>query len=111
MSVGANPEEALKGLALGEGAVIQEILRMQADTLTESKLDKKSFILCRIAALVAIGADEASYVANVEVATEWGVTADDIVGALIAVAPMVGAPRIVTAAPKIAAALGVVAES
>jgi alkylhydroperoxidase/carboxymuconolactone decarboxylase family protein YurZ len=111
MAVGANPEEVLRGLALGEGAVADQILKLHADNLTESALDKKSYALVRIAALVAIGAEEASFVSNVKVAVDWGVTADDITGVLIALAPMVGAPRIVAAAPKIATALGVVAES
>ena len=108
MSVGANPEEALKGMALGGGAVFQEILKMQVDNLTESGLDKKSYSLARIAALIALGAEEASYVANIEVAMEWGVTADEIIGVLIALAPQVGTVRIIAAAPKVATALGVV---
>jgi alkylhydroperoxidase/carboxymuconolactone decarboxylase family protein YurZ len=35
-----------------------------------------------------------------------GVTADEIVGALIVVAPLVGLARVTSAAPAIAAALG-----
>jgi 4-carboxymuconolactone decarboxylase len=111
MSVGASPEEALKGMALGDGAVYEQVMKLHADNLTESALDKKSYALVRIASLIALGAEEASFVTNIGVATEWGVSADDIVGVLIALAPMVGAPRIVAAAPKIATALGVVAES
>ena len=108
MSVGANPEEALKGLALGGGAVFQEILKLHVDNLTESGLDKKSYSLARIAALIALGAEEASFVTNINTAMEWGVTADEIIGVLIALAPQVGTVRIIAAAPKVAIALGVV---
>ena len=111
MSVGANPEETLKGMALGDGAVFDQVMKLHADNFTDSALDKKSYALVRIASLIAIGAEEASFVSNIKVAVEWGVTADDIAGVLIALAPMVGAPRIVAAAPKIATALGVVADS
>jgi alkylhydroperoxidase/carboxymuconolactone decarboxylase family protein YurZ len=111
MSVGATPEETLRGLTLGDGAVAQEILRLQADNLTESALDKKSFAVARIAALVALGADESSFVMTIGVATEWGVTADDVAGVLIALAPVVGTARIMQAAPKVAAALAVASDA
>jgi alkylhydroperoxidase/carboxymuconolactone decarboxylase family protein YurZ len=51
---------------------------------------------------------------NAEAAQEMGVTADDIQGVMIGIAPVVGAPRVVSAAGKILRALGLaiaVAES
>ena len=108
MSVGANPDEALRGMALGDGAVMAEVLKLHVDNLTESGLDKKSYSLARIAALIALGAEEASFVTNINTAIEWGVTSDEIIGVLIALAPQVGTVRIVAAAPKVATALGVV---
>jgi len=43
---------------------------------------------------------------NVEVAFATGASIDEIVGTLIAVAPTVGLPRVVSAAPELALALG-----
>jgi 4-carboxymuconolactone decarboxylase len=108
MSVGANPEEALQGIALGDGAVIEEVLKLHADNFADSKLDKKSYGIARIAALIATGAPEGSFVTNIKVAKEWGVTDDDLVGILIALAPMVGTVKIVAAAPAIAVALNAI---
>jgi alkylhydroperoxidase/carboxymuconolactone decarboxylase family protein YurZ len=105
---GATPEETLRGLALGQGAVADQVLSMQVDALTKSGLDKKSFVMARLGALVAQGAGQLSYMQTLEVAEEWGVTRDEIVGALIALAPTVGSARILAAAPLVAAALGVV---
>jgi alkylhydroperoxidase/carboxymuconolactone decarboxylase family protein YurZ len=51
---------------------------------------------------------------NAGAAAESGVTADDIQGVMIGIAPVVGAPRVVSAAGKILRALGLaiaVAES
>jgi hypothetical protein len=48
----------------------------------------------------------ASFVWQVSIALESGVTPDDIVGMLVAISPSVGMARIVAAAPEIAYALG-----
>jgi 4-carboxymuconolactone decarboxylase len=110
MAVGATPEEFLEGLSLGDGNVARLALHMHADNFPASGLDKKSFMLARLAALVTLGADEFSFVSNVNTAIEWGVTPDEIAGVLIAVMPMIGTARIVQAAPRIAAALDAIAE-
>jgi hypothetical protein len=47
-----------------------------------------------------------SYQAIVETAHATGATFDEIVGCLIAVAPVVGLARVVSAAPELALALG-----
>ena len=63
-------------------------------------------MLARLAALIAVDAPPASYLANAEVARGRGVTADDIQGVMIAVAPVVGTPRVVAAGGNILRALG-----
>ena len=52
-------------------------------------------------------APPASYLANAGAAVDSGVTADDIQGVMIAVAPVVGAARVVSAGAKILRALGI----
>jgi hypothetical protein len=65
-------------------------------------------MLARIAALVAVGAPPASYVLNAGTAAEVGLTLEDVQGLLVAIAPIVGTPRIVSAAGNITKALGFV---
>jgi phospholipid N-methyltransferase len=60
----------------------------------------------RLAAMIAMGAPPASYLFSAEAAAELGITADDIQGVMIGVAPVVGAPRVVAAGGNIMRALG-----
>ena len=63
-------------------------------------------MLARIAALIAVDAPPASYLANAGAAADSGITADDIQAVMIGVAPVVGTPRVVAAAGNILRALG-----
>jgi hypothetical protein len=65
-------------------------------------------MIARIAALVAVDASAASYALNVEAATDSGITLDDVEDILVAVAPIVGTARVVSAAANIAEGLGLV---
>jgi alkylhydroperoxidase/carboxymuconolactone decarboxylase family protein YurZ len=79
---------------------------MTATSLARSSLAPRELMLVRIAALIAVDAPPASYLANAGVAEESGVTADDLQAVMIAVAPVVGSPKVVSAAGKIMRALG-----
>jgi alkylhydroperoxidase/carboxymuconolactone decarboxylase family protein YurZ len=70
------------------------------------ELDPKTLALVRLAALVAAGGAVPSYGAQADAAVNAGATAAEIVDVLIAVIPVVGLPRAVAAAPKLALALG-----
>ena len=63
-------------------------------------------MLARLAALIAVDAPPASYLANADAAEKSGITADDIQEVMIAIAPIVGTTRVVSAAGKILRALG-----
>ena len=69
-------------------------------------LDERTFALVKVAVLIALDAPPASFGWQVADAVDAGVTAEDILGVLRAVAPHVGAPRVVGAAPEIMLALG-----
>ncbi|MGH3330401.1 MAG: carboxymuconolactone decarboxylase family protein [Nocardioidaceae bacterium] len=71
-----------------------------------SGLDPHSFAVAKIAALVALDAPPASYLWQVASAVAEGVTPEEILGVLRAVAPQVGLPRVVAAAPQVMLALG-----
>jgi hypothetical protein len=60
----------------------------------------------RLGALIALNAAPPSYMSAVEAAGEAGVTREEVVGALIAVLPIVGVTRVVSAAPNLGLAMG-----
>jgi 4-carboxymuconolactone decarboxylase len=100
-------EGILAKLAVRDDAFIQSILAGRDEaSLSLSQLDPKTHALARVAALVALDAPTPSYMWAVEAAREAGVTDREIVGALVAVLPAVGATRVVAAAPKLGLALG-----
>ena len=97
-----------------ETPVLDTLADMTAASLARNTLAPRELMLVRLAALIAMDAAPASYLLNAGPATESGVTADDIQGVMIGVAPVVGAPRVISAAGKILRALGLaiaVAES
>jgi alkylhydroperoxidase/carboxymuconolactone decarboxylase family protein YurZ len=80
---------------------------MTAASIEASSLDAQTLMLVRIAALVATDAPPVSYLLNLDAAGEIGVTSDHVEGVLAAVAPIVGAPRVMSAAGKMARAVGI----
>ena len=79
---------------------------MRAEWEARSGLDARSYALVKIAALIALDAPPASYVWQVSTALAEGATPEDIIGVLIAIAPQVGGPKLVAAAPELMIALG-----
>lgn len=101
-----NPNETLRVLAEGDLSVLNTLVRMTEGSLVDSGLDPEAFMLARIAALTALDAAPASWLVNIKVSGDAGLPAERIVGALIAIAPVVGTARIVSAAGSIVRALG-----
>src|SRR4051812_19107034 len=83
MSVDAAIKEVLHSIVPGESPVIDSVVRMHAESQEQSGLDDRTYILVRIAALVALDASVASYLVNLTIADTVGVTADDVRGVLI----------------------------
>lgn len=69
-------------------------------------LDPRTLALVRLAGLIAVGGAVPSYGAQADAAIDAGATAAEIVDVLVGVIPVVGLPRVVAAAPKLALALG-----
>jgi alkylhydroperoxidase/carboxymuconolactone decarboxylase family protein YurZ len=90
----------------GETPVLDTLADMTAASLEHNSLAPREFMLARLAALIAVDAPPASYLANAEAAADSGVTAGDIQAVMIAVAPVVGTARVVAAGGKILRALG-----
>ena len=99
-------KEALSGLATGDLDLLAEGLEMRAEWQAKSGLDDRAYALVKIATLIALDAPPASYLWQVGNAIDAGVTPRDLVGVLIAIAPQVGGPKLVAAAPELMVALG-----
>jgi len=97
---------ALTELATGNLDLVGEGLELRKSWQAQSGLDDRSYALVKIAALIALDAPPASYLWQVANALDAGATPADLIGVLIAIAPQVGGPRLVAAAPELMVALG-----
>jgi 4-carboxymuconolactone decarboxylase len=105
-TVAPETQETLSGLSAGDVDAMEDFLAMRAEYRETTGLDARTFGLVKIAALIALDAPPASYLWQIANALDEGATAEDILGVLRAVAPQVGAPRVIAAAPEIMVALG-----
>ena len=90
-----------------EAPVLDLLTSMTASSIEASSLDTEQLMLVRIAALVAVDAPPVSYMLNLGAAAEVDVDVDQIQGVLAAVAPIVGTPRVASAAGNMVRALGI----
>jgi alkylhydroperoxidase/carboxymuconolactone decarboxylase family protein YurZ len=104
--VATDTHEALSGIALGDLDILETAIGLRELSRETAGLDARSFALVKIAALIALDAPPASYVWQIGNALEEGVTPEEILGVLRAVAPQVGGPRVIAAAPEIMLGLG-----
>jgi 4-carboxymuconolactone decarboxylase len=102
----ATPEERLRRLVLHDERCIQSMLAIHLSDDEAAGLDSKTRALVRLGGLVALGGSCFSYHWAVETALAAGATAEDVVGTLVAVAPISGLARVVSAAPEVAVSLG-----
>ncbi|MGB8020008.1 MAG: hypothetical protein WCF04_02140 [Candidatus Nanopelagicales bacterium] len=91
---------------MSDNPLLDTILEMTSASVDRVGFSDEALMLVRLAALVAVDAPPASYLVNLSAATGTDLTLDDARSVLIAIAPIVGAPRVVSAAGKIASALG-----
>ncbi len=96
----------LRRLALRDDGYIGLVLADEPAAKALSGLDCRTHALARIAALIAVDAAPPSYMSSVDRALDAGATHEEIVGTLIALLPIVGVARVVSAAPNLALALG-----
>jgi len=104
--VAQDTHEMLAGISAGDVQLLESAIGLREGELAASGLPPTTFALVKIAALIAVDAPPASYAWQVANALEEGVTPEEILGVLRAVAAQVGTPRVVAAAPEIMLALG-----
>jgi 4-carboxymuconolactone decarboxylase len=97
--------KGLTALALGRTEGLEQAVELREVLREQSGLDPRVFALVKIAALVALDAPPASYFMQVQVALAEGAAPREILGVLTAIAPQVGMPRVVAAAPEVMIAL------
>ena len=96
----------LRKLALRDDQFVNTLLSEECANATLAGIDRRSHALLRIAALIAMDAAPPSFMSAVEAGLDAGASRDEIVGTLIAVLPIVGVARVVSAAPNLGLALG-----
>jgi alkylhydroperoxidase/carboxymuconolactone decarboxylase family protein YurZ len=87
--------------------VLDTLAAMTIDSIERCGLSPDLLILTRIAALAAMDAPPVSYLAHIEPGLKAQLTASQLQDVLIAIAPIVGTARIMSAATHIADALGI----
>lgn len=95
--------DRLRRLAINDDQFAKECARGDEEP---AELDPKTLALARLAGLIAVGGATASYGVQSDAAVGAGATAAEMVDVLVGVVPVVGLPRAVAAAPKLAMALG-----
>jgi 4-carboxymuconolactone decarboxylase len=103
-------EQLLRALAANDEESVRAVLALRpenrADGYPGTSLSPRVRMLVRLAALVALDAPTATLRWAVELAGCAGADEREIVAVLAAVAPEIGMPRTVNAAPRLALAIG-----
>ncbi len=89
----------------GETPVLGTLADLTPASVGHDSAAPREFMLAGMAALIAVEAPPAFNLVKAGAAADSGVTADDIQGAVIAVAPVVGTARVVSAG-RILSAVG-----
>lgn len=105
-AVTPDTESTLRSIAIGDVDALAAAVDLREAQQERTGLDPRTFALVKIAALIALDAPPASYAWQIANALRDGATPEDILGTLRAVAPQVGGPRVVAAAPEVMLALG-----
>jgi hypothetical protein len=100
MSVDTEVTKLLQSVVPGDTPLLESLVRLHADVQGQSGLDDRTYLLVRMAALVAVDAPATSYLANLTVADQVGVSVEDVRGVLIALGPLLGSARVLSGAEK-----------
>jgi alkylhydroperoxidase/carboxymuconolactone decarboxylase family protein YurZ len=96
----------LRMLAVRDRRFFELVGPDESENVLVSQLTDGQAALARLGALIALDAAPSSYMHVAEFALASGVTAEELVGTLVAVIPVVGNDRAVSAAHKLGLAIG-----
>lgn len=90
-----------------ENPLLDTLVEMNAVSIARLDAGLEAQLLVRLAALVAVDAPPASYLVTLGAGAQSLLELEDVRSVLIAVAPVVGVPRVISAVRNIAEALGI----
>jgi len=99
-------QETLRRLAMIDEGFVEDDAGLVLGQVATSALDPKTVALLRVGASVAIGSSAVCLEWSAGRALAAGASEDEIADVLLAVIPVTGLVRVVTAAPDLATALG-----
>lgn len=99
-------QETLRRLAMIDESCVEDQAGLALGPAEGSSLDPKTEALLRVGAAVAIGVSRVCLEWSTGRALAAGASKDEIADVLLAIAPVAGLSRIVSAAPGVAIALG-----
>jgi len=99
-------QEILRRLAIIDDGFVEDRAGLGLGLAGARVLDPRTAALVRVAALAAIGSPPVCLEWSATRALAAGATEDEITDVLLAIAPVAGLGRVVTAAPELAIALG-----
>ena len=99
-------QAALRRLAMIDEGFVEDEAGLGLGLVRTSALDPRTAALLHVAVLVAIGSPAVCLDWSAGRALAAGATEEEIAGVLLAIAPVAGLGRVVSAAPDVAIALG-----
>jgi hypothetical protein len=102
----ADREEILRRLTLGDAAFLDALLTGRHAAPGDAALDHVGEALVKLGALTVTDGPDLAWQQVVGAALDAGLTADEVVDALIVLAPVIGRTRVMAVAPKLALATG-----
>jgi len=99
-------QETLRRLAMIDEGFVEDQAGLRLGLAAASALDPKTVALLQVGVAVAIGSPAVCLEWSAGRALAAGATEDEIAGVLLAIAPVAGLGRVVSAAPDVATALG-----
>lgn len=98
-------EEVLRRLTLGDQGFLDSLITARR-TGSPGRLGHEGEALVRLGALAVADGSDLTWQHTVAAALDAGLTRDEIVDALVVLAPVIGLTRTVAIAPKVAQAIG-----
>lgn len=93
--------EAIREQLLQGGGALAFVAKLNEGVNEISGLDARTFHLVRIAAGAAMNTPGVAWEFNLELAEELGITAEEVLGVLVAIAPIIGSARFLQAVTHI----------
>ena len=99
-------EDILRRLTLGDEDFLDSLIAGRRSRPPSARLSHQDEALVRLGALAATGGSDLSWQHTVGGALAAGLTADQVVEALVVLGPLIGSTQLVAITPKVSLALG-----